>query len=143
MTNEKKFYLKNGKTFSNLEKFAKELIHMGDEVFNHHVNAHKHDFKEWVRHSLNKEGLATKLEVRLDKLEVELEVLRYLVHDANKPQKKAKAIPKKVSKTTSKTSSTKKPIKKPTSPKKKEAKSSLKKTSKTTSKTSSTKKQSK
>lgn len=90
MAHKKTFYLYGGSVFSNLEKFAKELQSMTDDVFKHHVNSDKHDFKEWVKHSLKEEDLAQKLEDKIDKLEIELEVLRYLVHD-NKPKKKASA----------------------------------------------------
>ena len=93
MAHEKTFYLKNGKVFSSLEKFAKELQTMKDDVFEHHVNPTKHDFKEWVNHSMKKENLAEALQDKITKIEVELEVLRHLVHDkskkiAKKPEKK-------------------------------------------------------
>ena len=88
MAHKKTFNLHLGGKFSSLEKFAKELQHMKDEVFNHHVNDEKHDFKEWVKHSLKEDKLAENIEEKLDKMEVELEVLRYLVHESKKAKKK-------------------------------------------------------
>lgn len=90
MAHEKAFYLKDGKVFSTLEKFSKELQTMTQDVFKHHVNKDKHDFKEWMKHSLKEEDLAKKVEKKINKLELELEVLRHLVHE-QKSKKKATA----------------------------------------------------
>ena len=93
---------------------------MTQDVFKHHVNKDKHDFKEWMKHSLKEEDLAKKVEKKINKLELELEVLRHLVHE-QKPKKKTdtkkvankvneevkKVTPSKKSKTT-KTTKTKK-----------------------------------
>lgn len=96
MEHKKTFYLTGGTVFSNLERFAKELQTMTDDVFKHHVNKDKHDFKEWIHHSLKEEKLANQLEDKIDKLEIELEVLRYLVHE-DKPKKKKTTLKKKES----------------------------------------------
>lgn len=101
MAHSKTFYLQDGKVFSSLEKFAKELQSMADEVFKHHVNDEKHDFREWIKHSLKEEELANKIDAKIDKLELELEVLRHLVHE-QKAKTKAPAVKKE--KTTKKTS---------------------------------------
>ncbi len=113
MEHKKTFYLTGGTVFSNLEKFAKELQTMTDDVFKHHVNKDKHDFKEWIHHSLKEEKLANQLEDKIDKLEIELEVLRYLVHE----EKTKKKTPNKKKTTYKKKESTQKeksPVKKPT-----------------------------
>ena len=101
MAHSKTFYLQDGKVFSSLEKFAKELQSMADEVFKHHVNDEKHDFREWIKHSLKEEELANKIDAKIDKLELELEVLRHLVHEQ---KAKTKAPITKKEKTAKKTS---------------------------------------
>lgn len=122
MVHSKTFYLQDGKVFSTLEKFSKELQTMTQDVFKHHVNKDKHDFKEWIKHSLKEEELSKKIEKKINKLELELEVLRHLVHEQkskktttpsnkNDPKKikeeVKKVTPSKKSKTT-KTTKTKK-----------------------------------
>lgn len=92
MAHSKTFYLQDGKVFSSLEKFAKELQSMADDVFKHHVNDDKHDFREWVKHSLKEEALANKIDSKIDKIELELEVLRHLVHEAKAQKKPAKKV---------------------------------------------------
>ena len=130
MAHQKNFYLNGGSVFSTLEKLSKELQTMSDEVFMHHVNKDKHDFKEWIKYSLKKEDLAGSVEDKIDKLELELEILRYLVHEEPKrkskkfvstkisPKKelKPKALEKKSS--VKKSSSKKTPVKSKTSSKK-------------------------
>lgn len=91
MAHSKTFYMQDGKVFSSLEKFAKELQTMADDVFKHHVNDEKHDFREWIKHSLKEEGLADKIDSKIDKIELELEVLRHLVHEAKAKKKVAPA----------------------------------------------------
>ena len=93
MAHSKTFYLQDGKVFSSLEKFAKELQSMADDVFKHHVNDEKHDFREWIKHSLKEEHLANKIDAKIDKLELELEVLRHLVHE-QKTKTKAPTVKK-------------------------------------------------
>lgn len=77
----KTFNLKDGKKFSTLKGLAKELKSMADDTFFHHVNEHKNDFARWIKHSLKKDKLSETVEKRLNKVELELEILRHLVHD--------------------------------------------------------------
>lgn len=95
MSNKKTFYLADGKTFANLKKFAKELGDMPQEVYSFHVNKEKNDFANWIKHSLSKEELAEKVEGHVQKVRMELEVLRHLIfEEENKAKKKAAAKPK-------------------------------------------------
>ena len=48
-----KFKLKNGKKLSNLKELHDELGAMDAETFKHHVNEERHDFAQWVHHSVN------------------------------------------------------------------------------------------
>lgn len=88
MADDKTFYLNSGKTFKDLKGLAKELTKMTEDVYKHHVNPHKNDFENWVKHSLKKEELATRIEGQIKRIELELEVLRHLVHDAGKEKKR-------------------------------------------------------
>lgn len=96
MAHSKIFYLNGGKKFSSLKSFVKELANMPKHVYEHHVNGEKNDFHLWVKHSMKNETLAKRIEEKLDKIEMELEVLRYLVHDISKEKSKSKTRPKKV-----------------------------------------------
>ena len=88
MAHSKTFYLSNGKKFTNLKGLAKELKGITHDTFKHHVNEEKNDFAKWVKHSLQNDDLAIKIEKRLDKIEIELEILRHLVHEGETPKKK-------------------------------------------------------
>ena len=87
MAHSKTFNLHGGKTFSNLRQFAKHLQKMDGKSFKHHVTDTKNDFANWTRHALKKDDLADKLEKRMDKVEMELEVLRHLVFEDQKKKK--------------------------------------------------------
>ena len=117
---DKTFYLHGGKKFSNLKGLAKELKDMTHDAFNHHVNEAKNDFANWAHNSLKDEKLAKKIDKKLIQLEMELEVLRHLVHDAAKPNKKSakKPAPKKKATLKKKPAKTKKPNKKAVAKKK-------------------------
>ncbi len=118
------FYLQGGKTINTLKGFAKELVGMPKEIYEHHVNNDKNDFSAWIKHSLGNESLAKRIDGQISKIEIELEVLRHIVHEEQKKTKK-KPVTKKVA-TPKKTSSLKKktvvkkaaPVKKKTTTKK-------------------------
>ncbi len=98
MTDHKKtFYLKGEKKFSTLKSLAKELFQMDKEVYQHHVNSKKNDFSVWIKGSIKEESLAKKIDGEIEKIEMELQILRHLVHEA-KPIKK-KSIKKNSTKT--------------------------------------------
>jgi predicted house-cleaning noncanonical NTP pyrophosphatase (MazG superfamily) len=115
MAHEKAFYLKDGKVFSTLEKFSKELQSMTKDVFEHHVNSNKNDFKEWMKNSLNEEKLAQKVDKKIKKVEMELEVLRHLVHEKNTSTTKKESAAKTAKKAPTAKASKKKTTKKATS----------------------------
>lgn len=106
MENSKTFYLKSGKTFSSLKGLARELMSMPVEVYNHHVGSSRNDFAIWAKFSLGNENLAKKIDGQINKVELELEILRHIVHEAEKKPVKKKA--------TKKVSTTKKTAKKVT-----------------------------
>jgi len=92
---EKNFYLSNGSIFSNLKTFAKSLKDMPEHVYNSHVNTKKNDFAKWTQFSMNNQKLAKAIDGQITKLEMELELLRHLVHESkNKPKTKKKTTSK-------------------------------------------------
>ena len=84
----KTFYLLGGKKFSNLKGFAKELKTMSNDIYQHHVNNHKNDFANWIKHSLKHEKLASKVNGKIDKIEMEIHILRELLFPEKKELKK-------------------------------------------------------
>ncbi len=53
------FWLAGGKAIKNVRELAKALKIMNAETFNHHVNAAKNDFANWVEHCVKDRQLAT------------------------------------------------------------------------------------
>ena len=94
---EKTFYLNGGRTFSTLKGLARELMKMPVEVYNHHVDHSRNDFAAWAKHSLNKEQLGKRIDGQISKIELELEVLRHLVHEEKTSKKKVSNSKKKSS----------------------------------------------
>lgn len=83
------------KTFSSLKGFAKELKDMSHDAFSHHVTPAKNDFAAWVGNSMDRKDLAKSIDKKIDKIEMELEVLRHIVHEESKPKKKTTTTTKK------------------------------------------------
>ena len=82
---KKEFYLATGEVVSSLKGFAKALKNMAEDTYNSHVNSDKNDFANWTRHSLGKQELAKRIDGQISKIELELEILRHLVHEEKKP----------------------------------------------------------
>lgn len=132
----KTFYLKDGKTLKTLSALAKELKDMTDDVYNHHVNPAKNDFSNWVKHSLGVEELAGKIDKHMDKIEMELHILRHLMYEESKkkPSKKKKVPVSKVKVIKEKAPTKPKVAKKPTPKKAKKVASKKKEVKKNLSK---------
>ncbi len=81
MEHQKTFYLKDGKTLDSVKALAKELKTMSDDVYTHHVNPAKNDFANWIRDSLQNDKLAKNIDGHIKKIDLELEVLRFLLSD--------------------------------------------------------------
>jgi hypothetical protein len=101
---KKEFYLATGEVITSLKGFASALKTMAEDTYNTHVTSEKNDFSAWARHSLGKEKLSQKIDGQISKIELELEILRHLVHEDKKHvKKKTHSAPQKKS-TTKKTS---------------------------------------
>ncbi len=101
---EKTFYLHGGKTLNSIKGLAKELANMPKEIYEKHVNHEKNDFSLWIKHSLKEEDLSKQIDGHLELIEMELKVLRHLVHNIEEN----KVETKKVSNSSKKSDSNKK-----------------------------------
>jgi hypothetical protein len=119
LSHDKNFYLADGKILKTIKELGKSLRDMPMHIFCHHVRKDNNDFANWIRFSIGNINLAAKVEGQISKIELELEVLRHLLHDAKEledAEKKVNSVSKK--KTTS-TTNTKKPVAKKTTKSKK------------------------
>ena len=52
------FILSNGMKIKNPIELAESLRTMSNKVFEHHVNFHKNDFSNWIKHAIKDNELA-------------------------------------------------------------------------------------
>lgn len=79
--NDKRFVLKDGRVLKDLVELAHALDHMSDDVFNHHVNAFRNDFRNWVRDVFSQKELAAELEKAKTRSGLQLAVLKHIVRE--------------------------------------------------------------
>lgn len=77
---DKRFVLKDGRLLKDFVEMAHALEHMSDDVFNHHVNAYKNDFRNWVRDIFGDKELAAAIEKAKTRAEMQLAVLKHIVN---------------------------------------------------------------
>ena len=78
---DKRFVLKDGRVLKDMVELAHALEHMSDEVFNHHVNAFKNDFRNWARDVFSQKELAAELEKAKTRSDLQLAVLKHIVKE--------------------------------------------------------------
>ncbi len=78
---DKRFVLRDGRVLKDLVELAHALEHMSDDVFNHHVNSSKNDFRNWVRDVFSQKGLAAELEKAKTRSDLQLAVLKHIVKE--------------------------------------------------------------
>ncbi len=78
---DKRFVLRDGRVLKNLVELSHALEHMSDDVFNHHVNASKNDFRNWVRDVFSQKALAAELEKAKTRSDLQLAVLKHIVKE--------------------------------------------------------------
>ena len=78
---DKRFVLKDGRVLKDLVELAHAHEHMSDDVFNHHVNNYKNDFRNWVRDVFSQKELAAELEKAKTRSELQLAVLKHIVKE--------------------------------------------------------------
>mgnify|MGYP001562947977 FL=1 len=77
---DKRFVLKDGRLLKDFVEMAHALEHMSDDVFNHHVNAYKNDFRNWIRDIFGDKELAATIEKAKTRTEMQLAVLKHIVN---------------------------------------------------------------
>ena len=79
---EKYFVLANGQPVKNVAELAAILDQLEDHVFNHHVNAERNDFHNWIRDVFEDVELAQKVAGVKDKKHLQLVIYRHIAgHD--------------------------------------------------------------
>ena len=76
---DKRFVLKDGRLLKDMVELSHALEHMSDDVFNHHVNAYKNDFKNWVGDVFGEKELASQIEKAKTRTDLQLAILRHIV----------------------------------------------------------------
>ncbi len=75
---EKHFILANGQPIKNVAELAAILDQLEDHVFNHHVNADRNDFHNWVKDVFEDVELARKISGINDKKHLQLVIYRHM-----------------------------------------------------------------
>lgn len=78
---DKRFVLKDGRVLKDFVELAHALEHMSDDVFNHHVNSSKNDFRNWAREVFGQKELAAELERAKTRSDLQLAVLKHIVKE--------------------------------------------------------------
>lgn len=78
---DKRFVLKDGRVLKDLVELSHALEHMSDDVFSHHINAAKNDFRSWVKDVFGKNELAAQLEKAKTRADMQLAVLKHIVKE--------------------------------------------------------------
>ena len=76
---DKKFVLKDGRLLKDMVELSHALEHMSDDVFNHHVNSYKNDFKNWITDVFGEKELASQIEKAKTRTDLQLAILRHIV----------------------------------------------------------------
>lgn len=76
---DKRFVLKDGRILKDLVELSNAIEHMSDDVFSHHVNNAKNDFRNWVKDVFNQNELAAELERSRTRNEMQLALLKHIV----------------------------------------------------------------
>jgi len=77
-TMEQYFYLHNGIPIKNLAELIDQLVDMGQELFNHHVNPENNDFANWIRDVFGEKELARRLKMSRSAQGMLKSITRYL-----------------------------------------------------------------
>ena len=106
----KEFHLQDGRVLKNVKELLEALQGMSDEVFNHHVNAERNDFANWVRDVFGAKPLATQMKRVKTKDSTVKKIKQAIVAElkSSASGKKKPAAKKTAKKTTKKSSKTRK-----------------------------------
>ncbi len=76
---DKRFILKDGRLLKDMVELSHALEHMSDDVFNHHVNSYRNDFKNWVADVFGEKELASQIEKAKTRADMQLAILKHIV----------------------------------------------------------------
>ena len=76
---DKRFVLKDGRLLKDMVELSHALELMSDDVFNHHVNAYKNDFKSSIADVFGEKELAGQIEKAKTRTDLQLAILRHIV----------------------------------------------------------------
>ena len=76
---DKKFILKDGRLLKDMVELSHALEHMSDDVFNHHVNSYRNDFKNWIADVFGEKELAAQIEKAKTRTDMQLAILKHIV----------------------------------------------------------------
>ena len=76
---DKKFILKDGRLLKDMVELSHALEHMSDDVFNHHVNSYRNDFKNWIADVFSEKELAAQIEKAKTRTDMQLAILKHIV----------------------------------------------------------------
>lgn len=80
------FHLQNGRALKNLNELLNALKSMDDHTFKHHVNSHKNDFSNWVKHVFHEDELAYGISKTKEKHAM-IEIIESNLFPKHQPQK--------------------------------------------------------
>ncbi|MEI6614838.1 MAG: DUF5752 family protein, partial [Chrysiogenales bacterium] len=78
VSEERVFFVCDGRTLKNLDELAHALAEISDDVFRYHVNEEKNDFANWIRDVMNKQKLADKLFKTADKEKTKQIIIEFI-----------------------------------------------------------------
>jgi len=81
---EEYFHLCNGRVLKNLYELLNALKSIDEETFSHHVNDHKNDFGNWVKHVFHEDFLAEQIFAARDREGISRLIENHLFHPENK-----------------------------------------------------------
>lgn len=84
---DKYFVLHDGRTIKGIKELADIMDNINDEIFYYHVNDQKNDFSNWIRDVFNEITLAENIQDMRNKIDVQLEIYKHLMHDMHKKKK--------------------------------------------------------
>ena len=76
---DKRFVLKDGRLLKDMVELSHALEHMSDDVFNHHVNSYRNDFKNWIADVFGEKELAAQVEKAKTRTDMQLAILKHIV----------------------------------------------------------------
>lgn len=75
------FVLRDGRILNDFVQLSNSLEHMSDDVFRHHANDTKNDFRNWINDVFDEKELAAQVEKAKTREEMQLALLKHIVKE--------------------------------------------------------------